>query len=161
MEDVCVLMKHITGSSTWNDKLEDIVSRCLPHMLGTLPPGAFHDAHQAMLSLQEALNLAYEGAGGNVPVCTSALRTTKCCNATETSTITEDMYTLHATGNSSVSESISGKLSTEDVSSVLCDKCCKKNEDSRAHYTKVWPRTLSIHIPDTCKTGQRIMLDNF
>ena len=129
-------------------------------MIGTLPPGTFHDAHQAMLSLQKVLRDAYEGAGGNEPVCTPVLRTSKCCKATETTTIHEDMYTLHATGNGTVMDSVNSKLSTEVVSSFLCDKCFSKNDASRSHSTSVWPRTLSVHIPDTCMSSQRILLDN-
>ena len=159
--DVATLINHVTMVSTISDtKVEEIVSRCLPFMLGTLPPGAFHDAHQALISLQNVLNHAFEGSGGNVPIVTSALRTSKCCGATEQSPISEDYYTLHSSTEWTVSDAITFKLLTEEVSRVLCEKCLQKNDATRSMSTKEWPRTLSIHIPDTSRSDHRMSLDS-
>merc|ERR1711951_158172 len=137
-----------------------IVNRCLPFMLGTLPPGAFHDAHQALLSLQKVLNFAFEGSGGNVPIVTSVLRTTKCCGASEQTPFSEDYYTIHSSSDWNVSDSFNSKLKTEEVTKVFCERCLLKNDATREMSTKEWPRTLSIHIPDSSTSDHRISIDD-
>merc|ERR1711951_213344 len=103
------------GSDT---NLEDVVLRCIPFMLGTLPPGTFHDAYQALLSLQKVLNLANEGSGCNAPIVTSAPHTTKCCSFSELTSMPEDCYAIHSLSKWGVSEAITPKLSSEDVTKV-------------------------------------------